>query len=405
MKDLRTGKTAMYLLRGAAIFALFFFVRLFVYFMTVGMAVQDNTQLYVDFPMWAIGLIVVIGTLFLYNSLVRLFALHDAAGAEAFLENPVVKRRFAEYRDAFSDRYLILSTLPSLLLLSLFLPLGLFTEAELLFESLGGARYAAMYALYISAFVLSAVNSRYETRRHWKQLCESHAMGEVKSRARFILKGVAIVLIYPFAIPLSPILVFLAINAFSVMQALLGLFSTVGLGIATALVIILLLMMPKLRALSTRRKFAKRLSTVAERAGYELSDVVREKSLAQGYAGALSFTLKYMEREYSCRLIPIERRRRPIYFTSERTAHFLIKLGFKKHFISLARHFEYGTEGGDRSIIILSPEPKYVFVSSDGSERRLYTGDKIWKHSVFETDSFFGAMDRHCLEKSNGMFE
>ena len=101
MDNSRISKTAMYLLRGAATFALFFFVKLLVYVTTVGMAMQDNAKLYMDFPMWGIGLIVLIGSLFLYNSLVRLFALYDAISADAFFENPIVKRRFAEYCDAF----------------------------------------------------------------------------------------------------------------------------------------------------------------------------------------------------------------------------------------------------------------------------------------------------------------
>ena len=402
---MRISKSAMYLLRGAAIFAVFFFIRLIMYFMTIGMAMQDNAQMYVDFPMWAIGLIILLGSLLLYNSLVRLFALHDAIGADVFFEEPAVKRRFAEYRDAFADRYLILTTLSSLLLLSALLPLGLFPEADLLFESLGSMKYPVMYAVYFSSFIFTAINSRYETRRHWLHLYESHDTDKVRSRISFAVKGVLIGIIYPFAIPMSPVFVFLGINAFSVMKALLGLFSTVGLGVTTSLVIVFLIIRPKLRALSVRRRFTKRLLTVAERAGYELSDVKKEKSLAPGCAGALSFNLKYKDREYSCRLIPVERRRRPIYFTGERNAHFLIKLGGKKHFISLAKHFDYAPTGTGKSIIILSPEPKYVYVSSDGGEKRLFTGDKIWKHTVFETDSFFGALDRHCLEKTNGLFE
>lgn len=405
MENMHGGKTSMYLLRGAAIFALFFFLRLFVYLMTLGMAMQDNTQLYADFPIWGIALIILLGSLFLYNSLVRLFALYDAIGADEFFENPVVGRRFAEYRAAFTDRNLIFTTLSSLILLSLLLPLGLFPEADLLFEPLGALRYPITYALYISAFIFTAINSRYETRRHWHALYKSRDTEKVRSRIGFILRGVAIALIYPFAIPLSPIMVVVAMNFFTVLVALMGLFSTVGLGITTSLFIIFLIMLPKLRALSARRKFKKRLLAVAARADYELTDLVSERSLAQGQAGALSFNLKYKEKKYTCRLIPIERRGRPIHFTGEHDAHFLLKLGTGKHFVSMARHFDYAPNGEGRSIVILSPEPKYVFVSSDGGEKRLFTGDKIWNHTVFEADSFFGALDRHCLDKSSGMFE
>ena len=405
MMNTRMSKTAMYLLRGAAIFAIFFFTRLLLYFATVGMAMQDSAQLYVDFPMWSIGLIVLIGSLFLYNSLVRLFFFHDAVGADAFFENPIVERRFAEYRHAFFDRDLIVTTLPSLLLLALLLPTGAFSEAELLFESIGSLRYPTMYAVYLSSFIFTAINSRYETRRHWLSLYEARDTDRIRGTVRFFLKGALIVLIYPFAVPLSPILVVLAINVFSILEALLGLFSTVGLGVTTALAIIFLIMLPKLRALAVRRSFKKRLFAVAERAGYDLSDVLSEKGTASGYVGVLSFTLKYKGREYNCRLVPIEHKRRPIYFTGENAAHFLIKIGTSKHFISLAKHFNYAPSGNGKSIVILSPEPKYVFVSSDGGEKRLFTGDKIWCHTVFEPDSFFGSMDRHCLDKLKGAFE
>ena len=395
----------MYLLRGAATFALFFFVKLLVYVTTVGMAMQDNAKLYMDFPMWGIGLIVLIGSLFLYNSLVRLFALYDAISADAFFENPIVKRRFAEYRDAFCDRDLLFTTLPAIALFSILLPIGAFPEAKLLFGSLGSLQYPVTYAVYIFSFIFTAINSRYETRRHWRALYDSRDTEAVRRRIIFLLKGILISVIYPFAVPLSPFLVVIAINLFTVLTALLGLFSTIGLGIATSLTLIFIISMPRLRALSARRKFTKRLSSVAERAGYEVLDMQKEKRLAAGYAGAISFSLKYKERKYTCRLIPIERRGRPIYFTGEHDAHFLLKIGIGKHFVSIARHFDYSPTGEGKSIVILAPEPKYVFVSSDGGEKRLFTGDKIWKHTVFEPDSFFGALDRHCLDKSSGMFE
>ena len=366
---------------------------------------QDNTQLYMDFPIWGIGLIVLIGSLFLYNSLVRLFALYDAISADAFFKNPVVKRRFAEYRDAFSDRDLILTTLPAIVLISILLPFGVFPEAQLLFGSLGSLQYPITYAVYILSFIFTAINSRYETRRHWRAIYESHDTEIVRRRIIFLLKGVLIAVIYPFAVPLSPLLAVIGINLFSVLVALLGLFSTVGLGIATTLVIILLLLMPRIRALSARRKFTKRLSSVAERAGYEILDMHKEKGFAPGYAGAISFSLKYNDRRYTCRLIPIEHRGRPIYFTDARNAYFLLKIGTKKHFVSMTKHFEYAPNGDGKSIVILAPEPKYVFASSDGGERRLYTGDAIWQHSVYEPDSFLGSLDRHCLDKVNGMFE
>ena len=405
MENPRISRPAMCLLRGTAIFATFFFVRLLVYFLTLGTALQNNSQLYMDFPLWVVGLIVLVGTLFLYNSLVRHFALYDVDAAAEFFESPVVGGRLSEYRAAFCDRTLILTTLPSLLLVSLFLPLGIFYEAELLFEFLGSARDAAMYAVYLPSFVFSAVNSRYETRRHWRGMHEARDTKQLRNRIIFTVKLAAIVLVYPFAIPLSPILFFLAVNVFSIAKELVGLFSTIGLVIVLIIIAFLIFARPKLHALSVRRKFEKRLRLVASRAGYGICDIKKEGSLASGYAGALSFVLTYGERKYTCRMIPIEHRRRPIYFTDEKNAHFLIRLGTKKHFISMTKHFEYAPTGEGKKIVILAPEPKYVFVCSDGAERRLYTGDAIWQSAVYEPDSFFGSLDRHCLDKVNGLFD
>lgn len=395
----------VYLLRGACIFAIFFFMRLIIFIMTMNVALDKNTQIFAEFPLWSVGLIVLVGSLFLYNSVIRHLSLYDKHSRDEFLEHLEVGGRLAEYKRIITSGKFICETGASLLLASLFVPFGIFTEAEYLFGFAGSLRFIFIYAVYFAAFIFSGVNAKYETHRHWKQLYETRDIDSLDSRWKFALKGILILMIYPFAVPLSPVLVFLAINVFTVLRAVMGLFSTVGLIITIVFLLFLILAMPKLKVLRVRRKFIKQLKITAERADYELSDIRNEKSLKLGCAGGLTFSIKDRDKTYSCRLIPIEKKGLPLYFTSAINAYFLYKIGFKKHFVSLAKHFEYGFEGEGKHIVILAPEPKYVFVSSDGGERRLYTGDKMWQHYVFEGESFFGAMDRHCLDKSNGMFE
>lgn len=395
---------AMYLLRGTASFAIFFFMRFIMFTLTISVASDSNTQIFTDFPLWSVYFIILLGSLLMYNSLVRHFRLYDAHLRSKYFENLNTGKRFSEYRQILRTPEFLLESGGAIALFSLFAPLGVFYEAELLFAFAGGFRYAFIYVIYITAFLLINLNAQYETHRHWKQLHETRSLDSLNSRWRFALKLAFILLIYPFTIPLSPVLVFLCINVYTIMSAVLGLFSTVGLLIFVVAVAFFILAFPKLRALATRRKFIKRLKTSVERSDYELCDLRSERGLGLGRTGALRFTLKYGEKVYSCRLLPIEKRRLPLYFTSEKNAHFLYKIGGKKHFVSLARHFDYGVEGDGKAILILAPEPKYVFVSSDGSEKRLFTGDRMWRFTVFEGDSFFGAMDRHCLDKTNGSF-
>ena len=395
---------AMYLLRGTASFAIFFFMRFIMFTLTISVASDSNTQIFTDFPLWSVYFIILLGSLLMYNSLVRHFRLYDAHLRSKYFENLNTGKRFSEYRQILRTPEFLLESGGAIALFSLFAPLGVFYEAELLFAFAGGFRYAFIYVIYITAFLLINLNAQYETHRHWKQLHETRSLDSLNSRWRFALKLAFILLIYPFTIPLSPVLVFLCINVYTIMSAVLGLFSTVGLLIFVVAVAFFILAFPKLRALATRRKFIKRLKTSVERSDYELCDLRSERGLGLGRTGALRFTLKYGEKVYSCRLLPIEKRRLPLYFTSEKNAHFLYKIGGEKHFVSLARHFDYGVEGDGKAILILAPEPKYVFVSSDGSEKRLFTGDRMWRFTVFEGDSFFGAMDRHCLDKTNGSF-
>lgn len=395
---------AMYLLRGTASFAIFFFMRFIMFTLTISVASDSNTQIFTDFPLWSVYFIILLGSLLMYNSLVRHFRLYDAYLRSKYFENLNTGKRFSEYRQILRSPEFLLESCSAIALFSLFAPLGVFYEAELLFAFAGGFRYAFIYVIYITAFLLINLNAQYETHRHWKQLYETRSLDSLNSRWRFALKLAFILLIYPFTIPLSPVLVFLCINVYTIMSAVLGLFSTVGLLIFVVAVAFFILAFPKLRALATRRKFIKRLKTSVERSNYELCDLRSERGLGLGRTGALRFTLKYGEKVYSCRLLPIEKRRLPLYFTSEKNAHFLYKIGGEKHFVSLARHFDYGVEGDGKAILILAPEPKYVFVSSDGSEKRLFTGDRMWRFTVFEGDSFFGAMDRHCLDKTNSSF-
>ena len=401
----RARTAGIYLLRGTSIFAVFFFMRFVIFIMTMNVALDKDTQIFADFPLWSIGLVVLIGSLFLYNSVMRHMSLYDKDARADFLVDLKLGGRFTEYgRILTSDKFLY-ETIASLLLTALFIPFGIFYEAEYLFASFGGLRYIFIYAIYFSSFIFSGINAKYETRRHWQQLHETHDLDSLDSKWKFALKGILILMIYPFAVPLSPVIVFLAINVFTVLRAVAGLFSTVGLLTFVLLLLFLILAMPKLKALGVRRKFIKQLKITADRADYELYDLHNEKSLKLGCTGGVTFSLKYRDKIYNCRLVPIEKRKLPLYFTSESNAHFLFKIGGKKHFVSLTKHFEYGFEGDGKRILILAPEPKYVFVSSDGSERRLYTGDKMWNYYVFEGESFFGAMDRHCIDKSNGMFE
>ena len=395
---------AMYLLRGTASFAIFFFMRFIMFTLTISVASDSNTQIFTDFPLWSVYFIILLGSLLMYNSLVRHFRLYDAHLRSKYFENLNTGKRFSEYRQILRTPEFLLESGGAIALFSLFAPLGVFYEAELLFAFAGGFRYAFIYVIYITAFLLINLNAQYETHRHWKQLHETRSLDSLNSRWRFALKLAFILLIYSFTIPLSPVLVFLCINVYTIMSAVLGLFSTVGLLIFVVAGAFFILAFPKLRALATRRKFIKRLKTSVERSDYELCDLRSERGLGLGRTGALRFTLKYGEKVYSCRLLPIEKRRLPLYFTSEKNAHFLYRIGGKKHFVSLARHFDYGVEGDGKAILILAPEPKYVFVSSDGSEKRLFTGDRMWRFTVFEGDSFFGAMDRHCLDKTNGSF-
>jgi energy-coupling factor transporter transmembrane protein EcfT len=298
-----------------------------------------------------------------------------------------------------SRDYLIESIVPVALAM-LIIPFGVLYEAEALFAFAGDVRYLIIYPLYVTVFLFCGMNARYETHRHWQHMHERRELDTLDSKWKFLLKLLLVIIIYPFAVPLSPVLLFVVYNFFSVLYALAGYLSIVGIAVTLVLIIFLIFLLPKLRVLGKRRRFIKKLRALSESAGYELDDLHIERSLRIGLAGSATFTLRDGNKIFSVRLLAIEKRRLPLYFTDDHNAHFLYKIGGKKHFISLARHFEYGVTGEGRRLLVISPEPKYVFVSSDGGQRRLFTGDKMWQYTVFEPDSFFGSMDRHCLGKN-----
>lgn len=392
-------------LRGGAVFGIFFLIKSLILFFTTAIATDPETQIYADFPLWSIGLVVVIGGLLAYNSLARHFSLYDKEGLDEFLLSATVGGRLHEYSVAIRRADILIETGIPVILTAVFIPFGLFKEGELLFSFAGDLSHILTFTVFALSFVFSGVNSRYETLRHWERLHKTRELDTALRRWKFLVKLGVIFLIYPFAIPLSPVVFFVVYNAFSVLYFVLGLFSTVGLLLLLLFAAFLLFVLPKLRAISKRHAFIKRLHAVAERSGCEITAVRSERSLRLGACGSLTFDLKQGETLYSCRLIVIEKKNLPLYFTSAETAHFLYKIGGKKHFVSLARHFSYGTVGEGKPILILTPEPKYVFISSDGGERRLFTGDRMWNYTVYESDSFFGAIDRRCLGRATGMFE
>lgn len=58
--------------------------------------------------------------------------------------------------------------------------------------------------------------------------------------------------------------------------------------------------------------------------------------------------------------------------------------------------FTYESEG--KKILILSPTPKVIYSSVNGSPPRLAdTGEKVGEYTVYNSTGFIGALDRNCL--------
>jgi hypothetical protein len=289
-------------------------------------------------------------------------------------------------------------TLHALIAVSAFL--GAFSYVGgIFFES--GYRSGLFPALVFTpiCFIITLF-AKYEASRHHAKLYNENNLEKVTSPFWFASRLISVAILYPLAMPLSPLLGYAIFTFGAIIVRITVVLSILGAIAGFIALVFLIWGILVLRGIFKRRRFFRRLKRIAEEGGYSIYDIKNPYRSFITSRNHCTFTLEYERKTYSCLMISTLGGRVPLVFTSATDAHYLHRIGTKDHGISLSHKIEFFHPAGDAKIIIVNPAPRRVLVAEGKSERRVLCSDKIWGITVHDADSFLGSADRHCLDRS-----
>jgi len=434
----RPFPTGFYLIRGFGIVILLWIIKFLmsVFVTAVYTNTFDTTSFIGDSvaPHWAICLIVAVGDMFIFNSLIHIFSVYDRKVMKDFLGLHLRGVKFGEEIPRILKSPEFITETASITVLTAIIALiGGFSEFSGVFLNTGAPEGLLLWLpiiIPIPIFFVLNVLARYETRRRWHWLWHVGNTSSLYSVPRLIIRALAIPLLYIFVYPFAPVILFAYLGIFGTIADLIDMLTVAGFIAALILIVFFIFACLALNSIRLRKRLIKRLRTVAYENDYTLSEIKHPyASLFRTYKEC-NFTLTRGERVFSCRFIGSFWRRAPMYFVSNKHAYYRHRIGTKNHHFTLLAQFEYDFEGEGEKIIILNPVPRRAYaanstyvenptyadeIESHGekgskarraeNERALEPGDRIWGYGIYNTTSFLGAVDRKCLGRYNGMFE
>ena len=337
----------------------------------------------------------------IYNSFTLYFATYDREEMDRFFGEDG-----GQTLPFFKERKRALRSLPfwlelgfSLLFSALIFFLGGFADISYFTAMIpAGAwlgRMIGFTALSLYLFIL-ILDRRCEARKYWQQLSERGDLQRLESRVRMAVRGLAIVLLYPIATPLLPMLLYFAINLVTIIIGIADMLTVVGFILALTALILVIYFLKRLRFLRITQRIEKSIAVKAAEFGYSLRLYDRDERILHNCNG-------YLEKEqkrYYFKIMASPSRFTPLYFM-EQGAYYLHKFGTKNHFRSFERHVSYNFDAPGQRSIILPRITNYIFAKEGGAVRRVYEGDSFWKYTIYNPASYLGNMERDCIGRTN----
>ena len=75
-----------------------------------------------------------------------------------------------------------------------------------------------------------------------------------------------------------------------------------------------------------------------------------------------------------------------------------------KEIFKYVHRFEYAFESNNAKILIISPEPKEMYLGENYRRRNVSTGDTIGKYKIFNENGFLRSLELDVME-AKGKFE
>ena len=154
-----------------------------------------------------------------------------------------------------------------------------------------------------------------------------------------------------------------------------------------------------IRAFSKRRSFISKLQKYCKTNQVNISEIKKPYLSVFFWHPGSDFSVEKDGNKFECKLIAG-------VFPGAQTVFSDKGKGHHRHIIQLLRFkifefrtdFDFSFESDAKKILILSPTPKKIYVSIQGSPvRPADTGEKVGEYTVYNTTGFLGALDRNCL--------
>ncbi len=394
-----------YIMRGVSSALLALLLAKLTYFNLLWISEPFDSTLH-SLPLWSIKLVCCAALLLIYNSLVHFLSRYDRQQRNAFVSEDREVYFLSELRRIIKSPVFLLETLSAVLMIAVLSLFGAADEIVGVFfiesEPTAAVRLILPTAVYAPSFFVISLLCRYEIRRYFRRLAVTGNLEVLENRFKMGLRVFAIFVLYPLVFPYAPLLVYVAFSFISIFVSISALLTAVGVIVALVFIILLAVLVCYTRAISRRRRFIKRLSVIAAERGYTLSEIRNPIKSFFKHTEGESFVLRRGESVYTVRFLSTVRRGVRLYFTSDKHAYFLHRIGTKNHHISFHHNIDWGFSGEGIKIILVNPYPKHVFaIAQNGATRRLVSGDKIWDCIVYDDLSMLGAIDRDCLGRTN----
>ena len=425
-----------YMLRALAISSVFIIIKLLMTLFALAFYSSTVGEIS-EFPTWAIFLTVAIGDGFVLSSLFNFFTTYDKRVMKGYISHtygldkePSLKTN-AQY--ILKSREFKIETLTTLALLFFAQCFNGMFEFGQIFRDTGAPQLLIRIIpfFFIPPLVfLASFLSRSEVFRYWYYLERTAELKKLESVPRMMIKAILIFVLYIFVFPVSPMALGIPATLIAILWMLIDVFTIVGF-------VALLIIIPSLttgimilRALSIRKKLFKKLAAAAKYSGTTVSDIENPYKSLFNPKVQCRFTLNDGKKTYACRVIGTFWQRAPFFITTERHAYYRHRLGTKEHNVTVYSNVEYGFEGDGKKLLILNPVPRRIYAANDKysepapidegmlsgvlrrtsnrkkeAARKIEPGDKVFEYTVYNSTSFVGAVDRGCLDRSNGMFE
>ena len=337
----------------------------------------------------------------IYNSFVLYFATYDREEMDRFfVEDAGETASFLEERKhAVTKLSFWLELVFTLFFTGALVFLGGFGDIDyfvlLLPFSRAGARLIGFLILAMYLFVLM-LDRRCEARKYWQQLYERNDLSRLESKGRMAIRGLAIIVLYPLATPVLPMLLYFAINVLTILWGIAEALSLVGFLFAIAALIAAIYLLKRFRFFRITRKIEKKIAIAAEDFGYKIHFYLKNERKLYNCNG---YVEKNEKRAYF-KIMATPSLFTPLYFM-ENGAYYLYKFGTKNHFRSIERHVNYTFDAPGQKCILLPKITNYIFAKEGGSVRRIYEGDTFWSYIIYNPASFLGNLERDCIGRSN----